>query len=130
MTNHLVKKGVVIGILVLFVFMALTVSSTHIKIGNILVQNHQPTTVQGAASDTQEYLPFSVMNHLELTPESELTPKPAVLQDIPSSFSWLNYSGYDWTTPARNQGGCGSCWAFRAVSALESRINSLGACKT
>jgi C1A family cysteine protease len=123
MANHLVKKGVAIGILVLFVVMALTVSSAHIQTGNILVRNHQPTRVQGAISDTQEYLPYSVMNHLELTPESELTPKPAVLQDIPSSFSWLNYSGYDWTTPARNQGGCGSCWAFGAVSALESRIN-------
>jgi len=123
MANHLVKKGVVVGILVLFVAMALTVSSTHIQTGNILVRNHQQTTDKGAVSDTQEYLPYSVMNHLELTPESELSPKPAVLQDIPSSFSWLNYSGYDWTTPARNQGGCGSCWAFGAVSALESRIN-------
>jgi PKD repeat protein len=118
MANHLVKKGVVVGILVLFLAMALTVSSTHIQTGNTLVQNQQ-----GAISDNQEYLPYSVMNHLELTPESELSPKPAVLQDIPSSFSWLNYSGYDWTTSARNQGGCGSCWAFGAVSALESRIN-------
>jgi C1A family cysteine protease len=123
MANHLVKKGVVVGVLVLFVVMALTVSSNHVEKGNILIQNHQPASVLGAVSDLQGYLPYSVMNHLELTPESELTPKPAVLQDIPSSFSWLNDSGYDWTTPARNQGGCGSCWAFGAVSALESRIN-------
>jgi C1A family cysteine protease len=123
MANHLVKKGVVVGVLVLFVVMALTVSSNHVEKGNILIQNHQPASVMGAVSDLQGYLPYSVMNHLELTPESELTPKPAVLQDIPSSFSWLNDSGYDWTTPARNQGGCGSCWAFGAVSALESRIN-------
>jgi C1A family cysteine protease len=119
MTNHLVQKGIVVGILVFFVVMALTVSSTHIQSGNLLAQDiHQKTDTK-----PQEDLPYAVMNHLELTPENDLTPKPAVLEDIPSAFNWMNDSGADWTTPARNQGGCGSCWAFGAMSALESRIN-------
>ena len=119
MTKHHLKKGVVIGILALFVAMALTVSSTHTQTVNILDKNQRNT----ASSGTRDSLPYAVMNHLELTPESELTPKPTVLLDLPSSFSWLNNNGSDWTTAARNQGGCGSCWAFGAVSALESRIN-------
>ncbi|MCK4412828.1 MAG: T9SS type A sorting domain-containing protein [Candidatus Eisenbacteria sp.] len=38
-------------------------------------------------------------------------------RDIPSSWDWRTLGG---TTSAKQQGGCGSCWAFAAVSALES----------
>ena len=43
--------------------------------------------------------------------------------DTPEYFSWFDYEGEDWTTPARNQGSCGSCWDFGALGALESVIN-------
>ncbi|MEM0466695.1 MAG: C1 family peptidase [Candidatus Thermoplasmatota archaeon] len=69
------------------------------------------------------YPPRYVMNELILAPDEEQSPKPTVLRSLPSSFSWLNYNGADWTTPARDQGSCGSCWAFGAMSCLESRIN-------
>lgn len=38
---------------------------------------------------------------------------------LPSSFDWRTYNG---CTPIRNQGGCGSCWAFATVGALECAI--------
>ena len=41
------------------------------------------------------------------------------LQD---SFSWKNHNGYDWTTPVQDQMKEGPCWAFAAISALESVI--------
>ena len=40
-------------------------------------------------------------------------------QTIPTAFDWRDYDG---CTPIRNQGGCGSCWAFATVGALECAI--------
>ena len=39
--------------------------------------------------------------------------------DLPSSFDWRDYDG---CTPIRNQGGCGSCWAFATIGPLECNI--------
>ena len=38
---------------------------------------------------------------------------------LPASFDWRNNGG-DWTTPIRNQGYCGSCWAFASTATFES----------
>ena len=38
---------------------------------------------------------------------------------LPSSFDWRSQNG---TTPIKNQGSCGDCWAFGTVAPLESQI--------
>ena len=48
--------------------------------------------------------------------------------NTPGEFSWKNFDGKDWTTPARNQENCGSCWLFSAMGALESVINIREGC--
>ena len=44
---------------------------------------------------------------------------PAAFAD---SFDWRDINGLDYTTPVRNQGSAGTCWAFATIAAAESRI--------
>jgi C1A family cysteine protease len=42
------------------------------------------------------------------------------LAGAPLEVDWRNYNGLNYVTPVKNQGGCGSCWAFATTAALES----------
>lgn len=41
---------------------------------------------------------------------------------IQDAIDWRNVNGKNWTTPIKNQGGCGSCVAFGTVATLESLL--------
>ncbi|MEJ2617961.1 MAG: C1 family peptidase, partial [Ignavibacteriaceae bacterium] len=41
------------------------------------------------------------------------------VKDLPIKFDWRNNNG-NWISPVKNQGLCGSCWAFSAVAQIEA----------
>jgi len=41
---------------------------------------------------------------------------------LPSSWDWRNVSGVNYVSEVRNQGACGSCYAFSSMGMLESRV--------
>lgn len=43
-------------------------------------------------------------------------------ESLPAVFDWRDYNG-NWVTPVRDQGSCGSCWAFSALAQMESWWN-------
>jgi len=62
------------------------------------------------------------------------SPKPKLLlsstrgarrDSLPESWDWRDVDGVNYVSEVRDQGGCGSCYAFSAMGMLESRVNIL-----
>ncbi len=47
----------------------------------------------------------------------------AFMGNPPTTFSWKDFGGRDFTTVAKSQGQCGSCWAFADIGVVESVLD-------
>ncbi|MFO8129355.1 MAG: C1 family peptidase [Bacteroidales bacterium] len=52
-----------------------------------------------------------------------LTPETNSKQDFPQYYDLRTYG---WVTPVKDQGNCGSCWAFASMAAVESNWLKMG----
>lgn len=66
--------------------------------------------------ERQDYLGYVAPSDEDLMKRPTAVLEPLANEDFPSSWDWR---ALGMMTPAKQQGGCGSCWAFGAVGALE-----------
>ena len=69
-------------------------------------------------SDNVEYKEY----YLGLLPGDPLPPGEEFTGRAPTSFDWRDKDDKDWTTPIKNQGACGSCYAFASYASMEACI--------
>ncbi len=87
--------------------------TTEISLLDLMLQNGEPLWV-----DPDRQLPEAIE---EIYEQSSL--KTFDKQALPTSWDWRNVSGSSYIGAVRNQGSCGSCYAFGAAAAAEGTFN-------
>ena len=63
---------------------------------------------------------LSLISFRQVTEEDLLKAK-----SLPDEFDWRNVDGKNYVSPVRDQGGCGSCYAFGTLAMFEARVRIL-----
>jgi C1A family cysteine protease len=109
-------KRKALGVLIVLIMIIGYLPST------ISIKSNQDISRDNKILSSRLLLEYPVMDEVITFPEEIIGEPYPIIDNIPDEFSWRNHEGKDWTTPAKHQGQCGSCWAFAALGVLESMV--------